>query len=95
VLVIGGGIALIVRQASYDAYNDDRRCSYGGLTREERCGSYRGVALTAEGFAIAQFGVATAAAAASATLFIVTSHRNDRQKLGCHLGAMLTCGAAF
>jgi tetratricopeptide (TPR) repeat protein len=96
-LAVGGVAALVVRGSNVAVYDDDARCLYGDLTRDQRCGTYRGMAATAEAFAIAQLGVAAAAAATSAFLFVLPFRAAAPRSAssGCRLGATLTCGGTF
>ena len=67
---LGGAIAAqIVREGSAARYNDDSRCLYGNLSRDERCGVYRGHAESAQGLANIGYVAAGAFGIASAVLF--------------------------
>jgi len=67
---LGGAIAAqIVREENASRYNDDGRCFYGNLSRDERCGVYRGQAESAQGLANIGYVAAGAFGAASAILF--------------------------
>jgi hypothetical protein len=96
VLIAGGSVALAIRNSNAAIYNDDARCFYGGLTRDERCGSYRTAASTAGDLAIAQFGVAAAALATSGVLFGLA--KKTRVAVGnatCSVGMGFACIARF
>jgi hypothetical protein len=96
-LLLGGGAVLAVRQVNIATYNDDSRCLYGSLTRDERCGTFRGAASVAETVAVVQLSAAVAAAAVSVVLFVLPSRsgRSQRASIGCALGTVFACNASF
>jgi hypothetical protein len=53
-------------------YNDDQRCAYGELSRDQRCGVYRGRANVARVMATGGYIGAGVLAAASALLFSIS-----------------------
>ncbi|MGH7268949.1 MAG: hypothetical protein ACREJ3_00845, partial [Polyangiaceae bacterium] len=72
-LAAGAGAALIVRDSNIAAYNDDGRCFFGGLTRDQRCGGYRNAAGTGQVVAFAATGAVAIAAGVSVLLFVLSS----------------------
>lgn len=63
VLAIEGVIAQVVAQQRAAVYNDDSRCVWGNLSRNERCGAYRKDAQLARAVAIISYGLGGAALA--------------------------------
>jgi tetratricopeptide (TPR) repeat protein len=74
-VLIAAVAAEIVHQRQAARYNDDQRCSFGELSRDERCGTYRGRAETARDLAIAGYIGSGALATASAVLFLTLPTR--------------------
>jgi hypothetical protein len=60
-LLIEGAAAHYVREQRAAAYNDDQRCFFGTLSRDERCGSYRQDAEIAQWAAIIGYGAGSLA----------------------------------
>jgi hypothetical protein len=82
---LGGAIAAqIVREGNAARYNDDGRCLYGNLSRDERCGVYRGHAESAQGLANIGYVAAGAFGVASAILF--WSSVSTPKTSGLHIG---------
>jgi hypothetical protein len=69
-LLGGAVVAQIVREEKADHYNDDTRCFYGDLSRDQRCGVYRGQAESAQTFATVGYVASGALGIASAILFL-------------------------
>lgn len=67
-----GVVAHMVRERNVAIYNDDARCFFGDLTRDERCGSNRRTAETAGTVALVGYATGTAALIAGATLLLTT-----------------------
>jgi hypothetical protein len=65
----GAVAAQIISQESATRYNDDRHCFYGDLSRDERCGVYRGQSEAAQTLANVGYVAAGALGVASAILF--------------------------
>ena len=97
VLLAGAGAALLVRNAYASTYNDDALCYYGGPTRDQRCGSYRDAASTAQTLGIVGLGAAVAAAGASILLFELApkGHRGQAGGVVCSIGMEAACVGAF
>ncbi len=97
VLGAGAGVAALIRNMNAADYNDDARCYYGTFTRDQRCGSYRDAASSAQTVAIVEAGGALAAAILSTVLFVRASHvRRIRIGIeGCFLGLGVACTGAF
>jgi hypothetical protein len=96
-LIAGGSVALAVRDSNAAVYNDDGRCFYGGLTRDQRCGGYRAAASTAGDLAIVQVGVAAAALVASG-IFVGLAAKTQEPVVGeakCWVGMGISCAAPF
>jgi hypothetical protein len=92
----GGAAALLVRNDNATAYDDDSRCFYGSLTRDQRCGSYRQAATIAETLAIAQFAAAGVGIAAATFLFLnEPKDRGPHTGSACSVGVGVTCQFAF
>jgi tetratricopeptide (TPR) repeat protein len=69
--VLGGAvIAQLVAQNAATHYNDDSLCFYGTLSRDQRCGAYRGRAETAQTLATVGYVAAGTLGLASAILFL-------------------------
>ncbi len=67
---LGGAIAAqVMREQNASRYNDDSRCLFGALSRDERCGAYRGQAESAQDLANIGYVAAGALGVASAILF--------------------------
>jgi hypothetical protein len=67
---LGGAIAAqIVSEAKTADYNDDGQCLYGDLTRDQRCGVYRGQAESAQSLATFGYVASGVFGVASAVLF--------------------------
>jgi hypothetical protein len=96
-LLGAGAVALVVRGWDVAAYDDDTRCYYGGLTRDQRCGGYRDAANAAEVTAIVGFAAAGVGIAASAVLFATAPRPRAPRALGlrCTVGVGATCTATF
>ena len=97
-LVLTGTAALIVREINVSKYNDASECVVGTLSREERCGSYRDAANTAEYVAIGAFAGATLAGIGAGILFAndVMKSRRETASLRCGpLGWGVVCAGAF
>jgi hypothetical protein len=93
-----GGTAVVLRESNAAMYNDDSRCFYGALTRDQRCGRYRDSAATAQALATLGLGAATAAAVTSAVLFVVSSPTRggvDHAGLRCAPLVGVACTMSF
>jgi len=67
---LGGAIAAqIVSESKTADYNDDSQCLYGDLTRDQRCGVYRGQAESAQSLATFGYVASGVFGVASAVLF--------------------------
>jgi hypothetical protein len=97
VLIAGGVVATIVGSANASVYNDDARCLYGDLTRDQRCGSYRDRAEAANAAAVVGYTLGAVAGVAGGVVFALGSKRRDKATaLSCSFeGAMLECGGRF
>jgi hypothetical protein len=94
----GAGTAMVLRESNAATYNDDRRCFYGALTRDQRCGSYRNAASTAEVLATVGLSVAAASAMTSALFFILSSRARaepTRAAVRCTLNTGVECLMLF
>lgn len=73
---LGGAlIAQFVRARHVARYNDDARCLYGELSRDERCGGDRGAAETAQTYANIGYVGAVAFGAAAVLLLALPDER--------------------
>jgi len=82
---LGGAIAAqVIREDNAARYNDDGRCLYGNLSRDERCGVYRGQAESAQGLANIGYVAAGVLGVASAILF--WSSMNTPNTSSMHFG---------
>jgi tetratricopeptide (TPR) repeat protein len=97
VLLVGGVVSSLVAHKNAAIYNDDSRCFYGNLTRDERCGTYRDRALVANTLAVTGYSLGAAAAVASVVLFAMpSSHSHSTTALGCTwAGASFACQGRF
>jgi hypothetical protein len=101
--LVGALAAAAFRAERAARYNDDARCFYGELTRNQRCGKYRGQADSAEYVAITGFIAAGVLGAAGAVL-LVTAPSGARPSTGTrpqqsahpspNLGFALSSGSA-
>ena len=67
---LGGAIAAqVVSESKTADYNDDSQCLYGELTRDQRCGVYRGQAESAQSLATFGYVASGVFGVASAVLF--------------------------
>jgi hypothetical protein len=91
------GAALYVRNSNAATYDDDSLCYQGGLTRDQRCGSYRNIATAAEVTSIAALGAAAAAFTVAAVVFAraPSGKANPPVAVGCTLGSFVACSATF
>jgi hypothetical protein len=97
-LLVAGGTALAVREINVATYNDTRRCVVAPMTRDQRCGSYRDAADTAELVAIGALTGAGVAAVATGFFFFrdITKSRRVETSLGCGpAGLGVTCAGTF
>jgi len=107
-ITVGSGGALtalgigaqIARENSVAIYNDDSRCRYGGVPRDDRCGTYRRSANAATIVMIAGYvGAGVAAIGAGVLLAMSSPARAPRASyVRCGVGAgawSLQCGGAF
>jgi hypothetical protein len=97
VLLAGAGVGLLVHNTNAAIYNDDRRCFYGGPTRDQRCGSYRDTASTAQTLAVLGFEAAAAAVGLSVVLFTLAPRARDQRvgEVECSVGMGVACGGLF
>ena len=65
-----GIVAHVERERLASKYNDSALCSFGGLTREERCGAYRQDANLFQTLAVIGYATAGALTATSVVLFV-------------------------
>lgn len=96
-LLLGAGVATLVQNTDAAVYNDDSRCFYGGLSRDQRCGGYGGAARIAQILAIAQFEAAAVAVGLSVVLFSLapTPSRPPIYGLRCGVGVRIACSGFF
>jgi hypothetical protein len=66
-------IAHVMRESFANDYNDDERCLYGNLSREQRCGEVLGKAKTAQTLAVAGYIGAGLAFGTAGVLFALPS----------------------
>jgi tetratricopeptide (TPR) repeat protein len=95
---LAAGIAAqLLREADVQTYNDDSLCFFGSLTRDERCGRYRGAANTAQTLAIAGYVGAGAAVGASTILFLLDrKDAHGTAGLWCRPALLsIACGQSF
>jgi hypothetical protein len=69
-LLVTAVVAHVERENLAAIYLDDGRCFYGSQSREQRCGSYRQDAQTAQWIAIGSYALAGVALGASAYFFL-------------------------
>ena len=62
-------------------YNDDALCLQPGLSRDERCGTYRGRAETAMGLALVGYIGTAALGGTSAVLFLASAGKTNNAAL--------------
>jgi hypothetical protein len=70
--VIGAAAAHRVREVSAAQYNEDSRCFFDGLTRDQRCGTIRDRVELTQGFAVAGYVLSALAAGAGITLLLLS-----------------------
>jgi hypothetical protein len=70
VLLAGAIAAQVIHETATAHYNDDALCFYGDLSRDERCGAYRGRAETAQTLAVLGYVGAGVLGGASVVLFV-------------------------
>jgi hypothetical protein len=73
VLLVEAVAAQITAEVLMSKYNDDTRCVYGTLTRDDRCGHYRHEADALRTAAVVGYGVGGVAAVVAAYLFATSS----------------------
>jgi tetratricopeptide (TPR) repeat protein len=70
VLLAGALAAQVIHETAAAHYNDDSLCFYGDLSRDERCGAYRGRAEAAQTLAVLGYVGAGVLGSASVLLFV-------------------------
>lgn len=75
----GALVAQAISQRNTSLYNDDRRCLGGQLSRDQRCGSYRGAAESAQNYANLGYA-ATGALGVAAAVLLFTLPRDRAEK---------------
>jgi hypothetical protein len=85
----------VAREVGVAHYNDDSRCFYGTLSREQRCGSVLGQADVEGTLAIVGYSAAAAAFATSGLLFVMVRPAADPSATGPHLGLELVGHGSF
>jgi len=70
-------VAYAVGEHHASQYNDDARCVYGDLSRQERCGHYKDQAILARALAIAGYGATAGAGIVAGILFERASRSNQ------------------
>jgi hypothetical protein len=95
--VAGATAAWVVRNANASVYDDDARCLYGPLTRDQRCGEYRDRATSAGALAIAGYALGATAGILSAVAFVTPRSRaRDATFFACGPAGMgVACGGRF
>jgi hypothetical protein len=93
-------VAQVITEVNTSRYNDNARCLIGTLSRDERCGVYRGQADTAQKLAFVGYIGAGTLAVASAILFATSRSQPARPVMtlwfGPELsGAQIGCAARF
>jgi hypothetical protein len=98
-VLVGGGVAAAIVSAQNAAiYNDDSHCFYGSLTRDQRCGSERGVRDVTLVTAIVALSLGVVGLGVGIDLVVVAPSRRSatRVTLECGLGlASASCGGRF
>jgi hypothetical protein len=80
---LGGGIiAQIIREDKASKYNDDAQCLHGELSRDQRCGVYRGQAESAQTLANVGYIAAGALGLGSAILFLINPGKPTNTGVG-------------
>ncbi|HMI88137.1 MAG TPA: hypothetical protein VK550_28830 [Polyangiaceae bacterium] len=92
---LGGAIvAQIINESNTSTYYDDAQCSYGGLSRDQRCGVYRGQAESAQMLATIGYIAAGTLGIGSAILFLTSPTK--KASSGVRVGVdVRASGAAF
>lgn len=89
--MLGGAlVAQVVQLQKAAHYNDDSLCFYGDLTRDERCGIYRGQAETAQRVANIGYIAAGTLGIASAVLFLAWPDRRPDAIKGARIEVRAT-----
>ena len=96
----GAVIAQIINENRTSKYNDDAQCLYGQLSRDERCGVYRGQAETAQTLATVGYVAAGTLGVGAAILFLVNPAKPKTTGISAWLdvgtsGARLDIGGKF
>jgi hypothetical protein len=92
-----GVVAVLVRNSNAALYDDDGRCFYGGLSRDQRCGSYRDAASTAQTLSFIALGAAAVGLGVSVFLFVAPRDVPATRDLGfrCTFGIGAACRGTF
>jgi hypothetical protein len=77
-LVVAGAVAHVLREQALSKYNDDQRCFYGSETRDQRCGSYKRDADTAQTVMAVGYSVGGLALGVSAVLLLTSRSRPSK-----------------
>jgi hypothetical protein len=85
----------VLREVDVARYNDDSRCFYGMMSRQQRCGAYLGEANVEGAFAVVGYSVAAAAFATSAILFVTVRPAPDSRANGAPFGVGLDWHGSF
>ncbi len=93
-LLATGVVAHVVHEASASAYNDDSRCFYAPLSRDQRCGSYRDTSDTAGIVAIVGYAAGGAALITGTALLLLAPHSGSSRD-AVRLGAGVVPGSAY
>jgi tetratricopeptide (TPR) repeat protein len=92
-LLLGTGVvAHVVRENNAAVYNDDSRCFYGKLTRDERCGDRRSATDTASVIAVSGYAAGGVALVVGLTL-LLARHDDPPAESATRVAAVLAPGS--
>jgi hypothetical protein len=99
-LMAGGITALAVGAVSLARYNDDARCFFPPLTRDQRCGTDRGVVEASRATAVVSLSAAALAAGAGIVLVATSrsrpTHGETATTFACSSGPLsLVCSGSY
>lgn len=98
--LVEAGVAQAISERNTSIYNDNSRCFIAPLSRDERCGVYRGQAESAQRLANVGYVAAGSLAIASTILFISSREKPQHARLipwvdATTAGARLGCAGDF
>ena len=101
---LGGGLAVVAAGAALQVaaatnastYDDDKRCLFGDLSRDERCGAFRDRAEVDHALAVTGISLGAASFLASVIVFATTSRHSRTANVRCKgFAGIASCSVTF